>query len=339
MLIKEVFIRFFNNNTKDSIIYILNTIIVLLIFYGCTEQRQKVETPNIQQSKIIQHKIPQFDKSRAFDYLLAQTNFGPRYPGSVGHQKCLDFLQRELQKHADRVDLQTFTTDGYDRQVLKLTNVIASFNRNSTKRILLAAHWDTRPRADQDADPKKHKQPILGANDAASGVAVLLEIARHLKEQLPPIGVDIVFFDGEDYGKEGDLKKYLLGSKHFAKNYQIGSQPLFGILLDMIGDKQLIIRKEPNSIKYAPDIVELVWTTAHNLGIGQFSDEIQNPVMDDHLPLNEIGIRTIDIIDFDYPDESNRYWHTTEDTPDKCSPESLEAVGKVLLHVIYNRTE
>jgi Zn-dependent M28 family amino/carboxypeptidase len=216
-----------------------------------------------------------------------------------------------------------------------MTNIFGRFQQNNPNRILLLAHWDTRPRAERDEDSTKREQPILGANDGASGVAVLLEIARHLKETKPNIGVDILFVDGEDYGEEGDLSRYLLGAKYFAKNFHFEHPPQFGILLDMVGDAELEIRKEKASQHFANDVVELVWNTANELGVTQFS-ELEGPsLIDDHIPFNEAGIKCIDLIDFNYPNETKNYWHTTQDTPEHCSAKSLEAVGKVLLHVIY----
>ncbi|MBI5476934.1 MAG: M28 family peptidase [Ignavibacteriales bacterium] len=241
-----------------------------------------------------------------------------------------------MKQYADYVELQTFTHNGYDGKMLKMTNIFSSFNRQSNIRILLLAHWDSRPRSDQDPDPAKRNKPVLGANDGASGVAVLMEISRLLKSSRPNIGVDILFTDGEDYGLEGDTKNYLLGARYFAKNLPKNYKPVFGVLLDMVGDAELELKKERYSIGYAPNVVDRIWATGRDLGITQFSDEIQNWITDDHLPLNDAGIPTINIIDFAYPDDSNRYWHTSEDTPNKCSPESLEAVGKVLLHLIYN---
>jgi glutaminyl-peptide cyclotransferase len=307
------------------------------ILYGCGNEQPKnrTETPASQPKPKIE--VPTFDGKSAFNYLTAQTDFGPRNPGSPGHQQCLTYLQFEMQKYADAVNAQPFTLNGYDGEVLNLTNVISSFNLQATKRVLLIAHWDTRPRADNEKDPKKRDKPILGANDAASGVAVFLEMARHFKASPPPIGIDVLFVDGEDYGKEGDTEKYLLGARYFAQHLPQGFNPMFGILLDMIGDKTLEIKKEQYSMEYAPDIVNLVWGTAHELGVLQFSEDIQAAVIDDHLPFNVAEIKTIDLIDFAYPDTSNRYWHTAEDTPDKCSAESLEAVGKVLMHVIYRQ--
>jgi hypothetical protein len=311
-------------------------LLLALFFFKCSSESPRKEDPAVKPVKTTQ-AVPSFDGKNAFGYLLAQTAFGPRNAGSAGHQACLEYLRNQMAQYADRVLLQAFTMKGYDGADLHFTNIVSSFNLKASTRILLLAHWDTRPRADQDRDPAKKNNPILGANDAASGVAVLMEIARHLKEQPPQVGVDILFDDGEDYGKEGDTQNYLLGTRHFAKNLPPGIRPSFGILLDMVGDKELELQREPYSVRYAPDIVDLVWSAAKDLGVYQFTDEMQRAVLDDHLPLNEAGIKTIDLIDFNYPDATNRFWHTTEDTPDKCSQESLEAVGKVLLSVIYRQ--
>jgi Zn-dependent M28 family amino/carboxypeptidase len=178
---------------------------------------------------------------------------------------------------------------------------------------------------------------MIGANDGASGVAVLLELARLFRESPPSIGVDLIFFDGEDYGHEGDTPNYLLGSRHFAATKEASYVPRFGILLDMIGDAELEIPREGHSMRFAPDIVQLVWETAARLGYSQFVDWTDEPITDDHLPLNAVGIKTVDLIDFAYPDASHRYWHTHSDTPDKCSAESLEAVGSVVAEVVYSQ--
>jgi hypothetical protein len=312
-------------------------ILILFAISGCGSDRDnssKDTKPKTMTKE--QTAVPKFDGKKAFDYLKKQTDFGPRVPGSNAHDKCLNYLNVQMTKFADKVMLQEFSHQGYDGNILKLTNVFSSFNAKVNTRILLLAHWDSRPRSDQDPDMSKRSLPVLGANDGASGVAVLMEIARQLKSKQPEIGIDILFTDGEDYGKESDTKNYLLGAQYFSKNLPTGYKPAFGILLDMVGDAQLDLLKERYSIGYAPNIVDLVWNTARDLGITQFRDEIQNWITDDHLPLNNVGIPTIDIIDFNYPDESNRYWHTSEDTPDKCSSESLQAVGQVLLNVIYN---
>ena len=276
-------------------------------------------------------EIPQFDGAKAFGFLTAQTDFGPRNPNSTGHRKCLQYLVAELRKYADNVSQQDFVLTGYGDEVLKLANVFGSFNVTVSDRILLLAHWDTRPRADQEKDPSKQAKPILGANDAASGVAILLELARLMQQTRPTVGVDILFVDGEDYGKSQDLERYFLGARHFMKLKNESYKPRFAILLDMVGDRDLRIPMEQKSMSHAPEVVELIWSTAEKLGITQFVNIPGEEISDDHVPLNEGGIPTVDIIDFQYP-----YWHTLEDTPDKCSSESLEAVGTVLTHVVYS---
>lgn len=307
--------------------------VLAMILAGCTAQKKsEPETSRPTPQKAV--SVPQFNGARAFEFLKEQVAFGPRNPNSKGHKSCLDYLERTLRQFADEVTLQPFTTQGYG-ETLALTNIIAKFKPSATARILLCAHWDTRPRADMDTNKTRRSQPILGANDGASGVAVLLELAALLKANPPEIGVDIVLFDGEDYGYEGDLAKYMLGSRYFAQHKAPNYNPRFGILLDMVGDKFLEIPHEQHSLRYAPDIVSLVWTKARELGYLQFVDLPGEAVSDDHLPLNEAGIKTIDIIDFNYPDPTNRFWHTHDDVPENCSAESLEAVGTVITHVVY----
>jgi glutaminyl-peptide cyclotransferase len=305
---------------------------IIVSFSSCSQRQEKTILPQASTAKTVSGKMdtPEFDGAKAFGYLKAQTDFGPRNPNSTGHQKCLDYIAGELSRDAENVSRQNFTHRGYGGEVLKLTNVFGSFNNRATDRILLLAHWDTRPRSDEEKDPAKQDRPILGANDGASGVAVLLEIARLLKQTPPPIGVDILFVDGEDYGKSHDLESYFLGSRYFMKVKSENYRPRFAILLDMVGYRDLQIPMEQNSITFAPEAVELIWSTAEKLGVTQFINVPGEQISDDHVPLNSGGLPTVDIIDFQYP-----YWHTTQDTPDKCSAESLEAIGKVLMNVIY----
>lgn len=315
---------------------------LLGLIVGCSQQvqdRRLSDAPTPETAAVADPRppVPVFDGRRAFDYLTRQTSFGPRNPNSPGHAACRTYLAATLRSFADDVRLQDFTHPGYGGELLKLTNIIASFRPDLKERILLCAHWDTRPRADRDEDPARRDDPILGANDAGSGVAILLELASLLRQTPPPVGVDIVLFDGEDYGLEGDHGMYLLGSRFFAKNRTAGIVPRFGILLDMVGDAQLEIPQELHSLKYAPDIVSLVWKTARELGIHQFVDRPGDEILDDHVPLNEAGIKTVNLIDFNYPDATHRYWHTHQDIPEHCSPESLGAVGTVVTHVVYTQ--
>jgi Zn-dependent M28 family amino/carboxypeptidase len=279
-----------------------------------------------------------FSGKRAHQYLLQQTGFGPRGPGLAGHERCLRFLQTELGGLAENVRKQEFSHTLKNGTTVLLTNIIASFNPSSAHRILLSAHWDTRLWADKDPDVKNHSRPITGANDGASGVAILLEIARQLKARPAAVGVDLIFFDGEDVGTTGIPASFCQGSRYFAKHKPQDYQPRFGINIDMVGDRDLTIYREQNSERLAPQVVDLVFAAARRLRITQFVNSQGAEVSDDHLLLNEAGIPTVNLIDFDYPDETNRYWHTMSDTPDKCSAASLEAVGTVLLDIIYSQS-
>jgi Zn-dependent M28 family amino/carboxypeptidase len=259
--------------------------------------------------------------------LEKQCEFGARVPGTPVHRETSAYLFAELEKFAAEVVLQPFEFRCQD-ETLQMNNILARFGEDEGGKILLAAHWDTRPFADQDADPSNRNDPILGANDGASGVAVLLEVARVLKSKPPPTQVIIVLFDGEDYGRT--ISNMFLGSTHFARN--MGRwQADFGILLDMVGDQNLELPMERYSWNAARELTEAIWRRAEEMGLSAFQRRLGPPIMDDHLPLIRAGLPTIDIIDFDYP-----YWHTVEDTPDKCSAESLDVVGQLVLSVIYS---
>ncbi|MCF7804121.1 MAG: M28 family peptidase [Candidatus Marinimicrobia bacterium] len=282
--------------------------------------------------------VPEFNEQQAWDYLLAQTDLGPRAPGTDGHYLARDFFVSTLNKFTDRVREQQFIhTFPYEESRYDFTNIIAEFGPASGKRILLGAHWDTRPWADMERDPSKRNQAILGANDGASGVAVLLEFARIFRDHPPPVPVTIVLFDAEDMGKSGYLGEYAVGSRYFAENLENPDEYRYGIVLDMIGDANLHLPMERYSRKFAPDLTRRIWDTADSLGYTAFRNRIGVSIQDDHLMLiRHAGIPSVDIIDFNYPDESHRFWHTLQDTPDKCSPRSLKVVGETVLHVIYN---
>jgi glutaminyl-peptide cyclotransferase len=275
--------------------------------------------------------IPEFDKDEAFNYIKQQCDFGSRNPNSEAHKKCEEFLYRELSATTDICRRQSFTyIDTIRQDTLYLTNLIASYNtKNTTKRVLLCAHWDSRPWADYDPDSSKHSTPVMGANDGASGVAVLLTIAKIFKDDPPPVGVDIILFDGEDYGQYGSQDQWLLGSKYFVSH--IGNyKPSYVLLLDMIGDIDLNIHKEYYSQTYAGWFVSKIWDAAALEKAEHFYPDIMHSVYDDHIPFIERGIPAADLIDMDY-----QWWHTTADTPDKCSAESLAEVGRVVLRLLY----
>jgi hypothetical protein len=271
-----------------------------------------------------------FDGEEAHTLIVEQCALGPRYPGSDGHQAMTAWLTEKLTPLADEVAVQTFSAPffGVDTE---LRNIIASFNLQERERVLLAAHYDTRAIAERDPDPDARATPIPGANDGASGVAVLLELARVMSERSPAVGVDLVFFDAEDGGNGGGFDDWCVGSDHYARH--IGSYcPRYAVVIDMIGDADLAIPVESNSAAAAPDVVRRVWDAAERVGARSF-DRTRGPfVFDDHIPLIRAGIPTALVIDFDYA-----HWHTIEDTPDKCSPESLAEVGAVLEELVFSR--
>jgi len=273
---------------------------------------------------------PVFSGAESYQILLDFCQLGPRNPGSEGHKKASEFIASRLEKLPFSVRRQNFTYyDSLKEDTLHLVNIIAAFQPERKRRILLCTHWDSRPYADQERDPALRKRPILGANDGGSGVAVLLQLAGLLAKSDPGVGVDLVFFDGEDYGPEGVLAQYLLGSKYFAKN--AGEYWCeFGILLDMVGDSGLNIYQEEYSNHFASGVVQKVFARAKKLGLPGFIPEVRHAVLDDHLPLLEIGLPVVDLIDFDFP-----HWHTLGDRPEVCSPKSLEQVGRLVVSLVY----
>jgi len=282
--------------------------------------------------------VPNFDKGNAFRYLVEQCEFGPRNPGSNGYKQCLDYLQKTLSGFADTVLLQPFVLDDLvNEKSYDLTNIIARFKVDAPQQLLIGAHWDTRPWADEDPDTEKRNDPIIGANDGASGVAVILELARILNASPPPIGITLVLFDGEDMGRSGTPKSYAQGSLAFAKDLPI-EKPDEAIILDMIGDAELHIPIERNSYRQNRQLVKKLWSMAEELSLDAFESRIVYTLYDDHVPLwVEAKIPAIDIIDFNYPNSYANYWHTTQDLPENCSAESLGQVGTLLVHYIYGR--
>ncbi len=271
--------------------------------------------------------VEEFDADRAFSYLMKQVEFGPRPPGSRAHVACRDYLRAQLENSLGNASLQPFELDA-DGCRIRMWNVLSNHDPESSRQVLLCAHWDTRPTADKEEDPEKRTQPILGANDGASGVAVLLEIASIVARRPPPVGVRFVLFDGEDYGPNSD--RMYLGAKHYAKSPP-KPDPEWGVLLDMVGDKDLGIWRERNSEQRAPGVNDRIWEAARATGHEDvFHNRVKWSITDDHLPLLDVGIPIVDLIDFDY-----RPWHTLEDTVDKCSPESLLAVGQTVLQALY----
>lgn len=290
--------------------------------------------------------VPTFNADSAFAFVAAQVAFGPRVPGSAAHAACADYLEATLQRFTEHVYRQPFAARAWNQKVLNGYNIIGSFNPEARKRLLLCAHWDSRPYADHDPDPANHNTPIDGANDGASGVGVLLEVARIIHEYGIDVGVDIIFFDLEDYGEpqgtfSGNRDTWALGSQHWARSPHIpGYQANFGILLDMVGAENATFSMEGYSMTYAPDIVRRVWRNAHQIGYGNFFlMQESNPIIDDHYYINTIArIPTINIIHQDptTPHGFFPYWHTVEDTIDKIDPNTLTAVGQTVLHTLWH---
>jgi glutaminyl-peptide cyclotransferase len=275
-----------------------------------------------------------FDQQRAWGHLVKQVEFGPRVPNAPGHAQCRDWLVATLKPLADSVARQDFEQRVGGR-LLRMSNIIGRFKGAGTgPGVLLCAHWDTRPTADYENTPERRRTPIAGANDGASGVAVLLELARLFKQKPPPVPVMIVLFDGEDYGP--GIDRMFLGSRHFAARLP-PDVPRRGVLLDMIGDRDLRVPQERHSLDKARAVVDEVYGVARRLGRSrEFPAEQGQYIEDDHVRLQEQGLEVIDLIDFSYgPNHS--WWHTLEDTPDKCSPASLEAVGDVVTEWVYGR--
>ncbi len=320
-------------------IILLNFILLFICLTGC----EKKEENEISKPAFVIQKndsIPVFNGNNAYNQTKAQVDIGPRNPNSAGHALALTYLQNELNKYADKVILQPFSYQGY-KEELNLTNIIARFNPSNKNRIVICAHWDTRPRSEHSKDSTKRNLPILGANDGASGCGVILELARMLSQRKVKYGVDLLLLDGEDYGKENDLDRYCLGSKYYSINIPGGIYPQFAILLDMVGDEDATFMKEANSDQYAPDIVNLIWGIASQLNITIFNPKESAAIYDDHIPMNQAGIKTIDIIDAelvgaDTPVERRNYWHSDKDTMENISAKTLQQVGDVLVCLLYS---
>lgn len=294
--------------------------------------------------------VPQFNAEKAYKSIVEQCSFGPRVPNTEAHAKCADYIVDAFEKCGYTVTRQTATLPRYDGVQMKSVNIFATCDTVSERRILISAHWDSRPWADQDADGANHKKPVMAANDGASGVAVMLEIARILKLQKPGIAVDFVCFDTEDSGtpewdKTGDDQEdeasWCLGSQYFAANLPSADyRPMYGVNLDMVGGKGAKFLQEGFSKRFAPGVVDKIWAAAAIAGYSAvFPVQDGGFATDDHLPMNQIaGIPTVDIIPCytDYENSFGPTWHTVNDTPENIDRVTLKAVGQTMLQLIYN---
>ena len=308
---------------------------------ACNKPTQQVKT----EVKVI--NIPTFSADSAYLYTKSQVDFGARVPNTKAHEECAMYLAAKLRGFGAEVVEQKVNLTAFDGNVLKSINIIGSFNPKAETRVLLLSHWDSRPWADNDPDPKNYKKPVMAANDGASGVAVLLEMARLIEKNAPAIGVDILFVDTEDYGKPssagGDSNEdsWCLGTQYWAKNPHVaGYKARYGILLDMVGAPEAVFCREQASDYYAGSVVNTVWSQAQSLGFNQYFKDVKGgSITDDHIYVNKIlGIPSIDIIQFDPTSDTGfaTYWHTTHDTMENVDKTTLNAVGTTLMHVVYN---
>ena len=275
-----------------------------------------------------------FDGNGALALARQQCEFGPRVPGTPAHAKCADWLITTLQASCDTVILQTGTVQTATEGNIGIKNIIGVINPDASQRLLLLAHWDTRPWADNDPDEANHRKPVMGANDGASGVAVLLQLARQLKDDGTDLGIDILLVDAEDMGVDDNEESWGLGTQYWTQHpHVIGYKPIFGILLDMVGSSNATFSREYYSMQYASGFVDLVWKNAAG---SHFINAQGGAVTDDHVFINRAGIPCVDIIDMRSDSDTGfcPEWHTVNDTMDAIDPTTLTEVGQTLLNVI-----
>ena len=330
------------NHTFISLLLLLIVAIV-----ACSNNSSKSVDDNEETTTKSTVNVPPFNADSAYLYVRAQADFGPRVPNTAAHKACGEFLANKLEQFGAKVYNQNVDLVAYDNTILKSRNIIGAYNPESKRRVLLCAHWDSRPYADEDRDEKQHQTPILGVNDGASGVGVLLEVARQLQQQAPAIGIDIIFFDAEDYGTpyfyKGTHKPetWCLGSQYWGRVPHVeGYNARYGILLDMVGGKNATFYQERFSQRTAGKYVKKIWDTAHRLGFGSlFPKEQGTEVTDDHLYVYNLRqIPCVDIINYS-PDSNTGFgdfWHTVDDNMDIIDKGTLNAVGQTILEVIYN---
>lgn len=329
-------------NMKNICTLLLSVILVAASITACSSAKRGSSDPSEQSATDSTATAAiLFSADSAFSYVKAQCDFGPRVPGTDAHRRCGDYLAAHMEACGANVINQRTTLTAFDGTRLPARNIIAEFAPDSSRRILLLAHWDCRPWADSDPDPGRRNEPVMGANDAASGVAVLMELARVFAVDAPPVGVDLLLVDAEDWGTSNNEESWALGTQYWVKNpHRKGYRPQFGILLDMVGAAGAQFAKEYFSMAYAPSVISDVWTAALKSGYGNyFVASRGGGVTDDHIFVNAAGIPCIDIIDYRTDAESGFFpgWHTTADTPDCIDPSTLKAVGQTLVNFIYNQ--
>jgi hypothetical protein len=320
-------------------------LIPCILLFACSGGNNKKDI-TIKDDKKVRTEVPEFNQDSAYAFVKMQVDMGPRLLNGAVHEKCASWLESKLKSYGAEVTVQKAKLREYNGTILNSRNIIGAINPKATVRIMLCSHWDCRPYSDNDPDSTKYRKPVDGANDGASGVGILLEIARILKAKNPAIGVDIIFLDSEDYGAPMFLKEeypedfWGLGAQYWAQNPHVANYSArFGVLLDMVGVPNGHFAHEGFSMQYAPDIVTKVWNAAYRAGFGgYFVDDQGGTVNDDHLYINKYTkIPTIDIIHFDPNTRSGffQYWHTSKDNMDSIDKATLRAVGQTLLTVIF----
>lgn len=306
----------------------------------------KAEVSETEEIEKVQPVGPDFNADSAYIYLQEQCDFGPRTMNSTAHDKCEKWIIQKFEQYGCKVTTQKATLNGYDGTPLRSTNIMASYNPKATTRIMFCAHWDCRPWADNDPDSTNWRKPIIAANDAASGVGVMIELARILKGSGLELGVDFVCFDAEDYGTpqwfegEDPGDTWALGAQYFANNLPEGYAPRYGILLDMVGGVGAKFYREGMSMQYAPAIVKKVWNAARQVGYGSYFPKADGGMItDDHIPVNQTAnIPCIDVIPY-YPDCAQSSfgptWHTIADNMDNIDKNTLKAVGQTMVQVLF----
>ncbi len=318
----------------------LAAVCALLVVF-CKTDPPKIDPPKLvepaYQPPAVQLPVPEFFADSAFLFIEKQLAFGPRVPNTVAHDNCRKYLAAQLSRFGAKVIEQPFSAKRYDGVELKCTNIIGQFRPENKRRILLSAHWDSRFMSDHD--PVSKDKGVPAADDGGSGVGILLEIARVLQKNPADIGLDIIFWDGEDQGQDngGDPNSWCLGSQHWVKNKHFAGA-LFGINLDMVGAKGARFPKERNSMVYAPKVVEKVWGLAGQMGYGNFFvGDFGGPITDDHAVVSELGgLPTIDIINLQPGQKTfGPHWHTQGDNLSVIDKKVLQAVGQTVTAVIY----
>lgn len=312
--------------------------LTLVGFQSCQQNKPADTETTVEQ---VQLTSPEFNADSAYAYTKAQVDFGSRIPSTPAHAKCAEYLVAKLKSFGGQVNVQQAPVKTYDGKAHQLKNIIAAFYPEKTQRVLITAHWDARPFSDQDPDENMKGKSFEAANDGASGVAVILEMARQIKEKQPEVGVDFILWDIEDYGSANDQTPnettWCIGSQYWAKNPHVkGYRALYAINLDMVGGSNAQFTQDELSRKYAPNVVNKVWNVAGEIGYGNYFINVSSgSLVDDHFWINQAGIPAIDVIH--YSDAAGFYsnWHTQLDNLNNIDRNTLKAVGQTMLETIY----